>query len=215
MKNLASSQIEKLTLNANKPILIVDADEVLVLFAAHFSDYLNLRGWRLNLKGYRLDDAIENIADGHIADRTTYQNLINSFIKDETLHQPEAPGASRTLAKYNSRVQILILTNVPFSSYLDRIENLKNLGINYPVVANTGLKGPALRQIQKLTKNTCIFIDDNPHQINSAAEFVPEMVRFHFTACEIVKKTMPLAKGATHRPKTWEEVATLLEKILN
>ena len=51
-----------------------------------FSQFLNKLGWRLNLKGYRLDDAIENIQDGHIADKKTYQNLIDDFINKETIN---------------------------------------------------------------------------------------------------------------------------------
>ena len=214
MKNSTFNQIRELNINKDSPILICDADEVLILFAAHFSIYLNKLGWTLNLKGYRLDDAITNLKDGHIADRQTYRSLIDSFIADETLNQPEAPGASETLKLFKTRAQIVILSNVPRGSYSDRVKNLKNLNMSYPLIQNDGLKGPALREIEKLTKNLCIFIDDNPYQIQSAAEYAPAMYRFHFTACNIVKATMPISAGATHRPTNWSEVAKLIDEIL-
>ncbi|MEE2773288.1 MAG: hypothetical protein VYE27_00080 [Pseudomonadota bacterium] len=214
MKNSTFTQIKDLKINVDNPILIVDADEVLVLFAAHFSGFLNKLGWTLNLKGYRLDDAIINVKDGHTADKRTYQFLINSFIDKETLHQPEAPGASEALKLFRTRAQIIILSNVPKSAYQDRLKNLNNLDMNYPVIQNNGFKGPALKEIEKLTKNLCIFIDDNPYQIQSAADYVPSMYRFHFTACDIVKATMPIATGATHRPSSWPEVAKLIDEIL-
>jgi hypothetical protein len=208
------SQIKKLAIDPQKPLLVFDADEVLVLFATHFVKYLNKFGWSLNLKGYRLDDAITHIEDGHVANKITYQKLINEFIRDETLNQPEATGASETLRRFKHRAEIIILTNVPISSYYDRIENLGKLGMEYPIISNVGPKGPALEKLEKLTDNICIFIDDNPHQIGSAAKYTPEIYRFHFTACSLVKTTMPHAEGATHRPKDWKEVGSLINHLI-
>ena len=208
-------QIKKLSLNKEKPLLIFDADEVLVLFASHFSKYLIKKGWSLNLKSYRLDDAIMHIEDGHIADKITYQKLIDNFINQETATQPEAPGASDTLKKFKERAEIVILTNVPNIAYDQRIENLYNLNMVYPTISNSGMKGPALVKLKELTNRTCIFVDDNPYQIASAAKHVPEIYRFHFTACNIVKRTMPYADGATHRPSSWKEIGILLDQLLS
>ena len=208
------TQIENLLVDPLKPLLIVDADEVLVLFASHFSTFLRKLGWDLKLKGYRLDDAIINLDDGHIANTATYQNLISSFIRQETKRQPEAIGASKVLNNFQPRANIVILTNVPNTSYMDRVTNLKNHNMRYPIISNIGPKGPALSKLKKLTNNICIFIDDNPFQINSAAQHVPDCYRFHFTACDIVKKTMPVSEGATHRPNTWPEIEKLLNKII-
>ena len=208
-------QIKKLSLNKEKPLLIIDADEVLVLFASHFSKYLIKKGWSLNLKSYRLDDAIMHIEDGHIADKITYQKLIDNFINQETATQPEAPGASDTLKKFKERAEIVILTNVPNIAYDQRIENLYNLNMVYPTISNSGMKGPALVKLKELTNRTCIFVDDNPYQIASAAKHVPEIYRFHFTACNIVKRTMPYADGATHRPSSWKEIGILLDQLLS
>ena len=55
------AEIKKLNLDIDQPLLIIDADEVLVLFAEHFRHFLKHLGWSLKLKGYRLDDAIVNI----------------------------------------------------------------------------------------------------------------------------------------------------------
>ena len=214
MNQITLEQIKKLTIDVNKPLLIFDADEVLVLFASHFSKFLIDHGWKLNLRSYRLDDAIQHANDGHIADKITYQNLIDDFINQETANQPEAPGASATLQKFSAHAEIVILTNVPNRVYPERIKNLCELNMDYPTICNLGLKGPALVEITKLTKTTCIFVDDNPFQIASAAEYTPSIYRFHFTACKIVKKTMPYAQGATHRPNTWSEVDALISQII-
>jgi hypothetical protein len=156
-----------------------------------------------------------HIKDGHIADKITYQKLIDDFINQETAAQPEAPGASKTLEKFKERAEIVILTNVPNSAYDQRIENLSNFNMAYPTVSNSGMKGPALAKLKELTNKRCVFVDDNPYQIASAAKYVPDIYRFHFTACDIVKKTMPYANGATHRPSSWNEISLLLDQLLS
>ena len=214
MTPFTNTQIANLRVNRNRPLLVVDADEVIVLFAAHFSKYLNKHGWELNLKGYRLDDAICRIEDGQIANNKTYVELINDFIKEETRFQPEAPGASNALELLSQQWEIIILTNVPTSARQDRIRNLTKLGMNFPVVSNSGLKGEALAKIIRLSDQKSVFIDDNPFQIESASQFVPNTLRFHFTACDIVSKTLPFCSSATHRPKTWSEILAILSTTL-
>ena len=158
--------------------------------------------------------SIERVGGIKLLRKYRKAQLINEFINRETAVQPEAPGASATLRKFSAQAEIVILTNVPVRAYSQRIKNLSDLSMNYPIITNSGLKGPALAELTKLTKNHCVFIDDNPFQIDSAAKHTPEIYRFHFTACKIVKKTMPYTEGATHRPTSWSHVDSLLTQIL-
>ena len=54
-------QIEAAGLAPGRPLLAVDADEVLVHFAPHLARWLEGLGWRLALTEYRLDGAIRKI----------------------------------------------------------------------------------------------------------------------------------------------------------
>ena len=54
-------QISDLKIDPNLPVMIFDADEVLVHFAEPFAKYLKKHGHRLHLTGYRLDNAIKKV----------------------------------------------------------------------------------------------------------------------------------------------------------
>ena len=52
-------QISNIKLDPNLPVMIFDADEVLVHFAEPFAKYLKKHDYHLHLTGYRLDNAIK------------------------------------------------------------------------------------------------------------------------------------------------------------
>ncbi len=207
-------QIAKLTIEKSKPLIIVDADEVLLYFARPFSQFLKAKGWELNLTGYRLDNAIIHTNEKHFADKNKTQQLVKQFITEETYRQPATKGAATTLRTYAEKAQIIILSNVPKYAHEHREKNLFNVNMNYPLISNKGPKGPALKEISLKSSSKIIFIDDSPFQINSAAEYVPDIFRFHFTACDLVRKTLPHTKSATHNPKSWKEVSKLIKELL-
>ena len=43
------AELEAAEINPGRPVIAVDADEVLVHFAAHFNDFLTARGYRFSL----------------------------------------------------------------------------------------------------------------------------------------------------------------------
>ena len=56
-------QISDIKLDPNLPLMIFDADEVLVHFAEPFAIYLKKHDHRLHLTGYRLDNAIKDFEE--------------------------------------------------------------------------------------------------------------------------------------------------------
>ena len=207
-------QIKKLNIKSNIPLVIVDADEVIVHFAKPFVLFLKKRGFLLELNGYTLSDSIKNIETNKIIKNTKSQKLVIDFIKKETKKQPLTKGALQSLNIISNFAQVIILTNVPQYAYEDRILNFKNYNISFPVIINEGPKGPALLELCKTLKKPAIFIDDNLSQIESAEKFVPKIYRFHFTGCELVQRLLPKSLAATHNPKSWKEVEYLCKKLL-
>tara|TARA_A100001011_G_scaffold366776_1_gene419601 strand:+ start:239 stop:904 length:666 start_codon:yes stop_codon:yes gene_type:complete len=207
------TQIKKLNINLNLPLVIIDADEVIVHFAKPFILYLNERGWALEMNGYSLNNSIKNITSNKLAGNGKSQQLVIDFIKKETHRQPITEGAFKALNTISKFSQIVILTNVPQYAYEDRIENFKNLKILFPIIMNVGPKGPALSQLCKGLRKPAIFIDDNLSQIDSAKKYAPQIYRFHFSGCDMVRKFLPKSIAATHSPKSWEEIETLCSNL--
>ena len=133
-------QIKKLNIKSNIPLVIVDADEVIVHFAKPFVLFLKKRGFLLELNGYTLSDSIKNIETNKIIKSTKSQKLVIDFIKKETKKQPLTKGALQSLNIISNYAQVIILTNVPQYAYEDRILNFKNYNICTASKKSTFLK---------------------------------------------------------------------------
>jgi len=203
-------QISHIKLNPNFPVMIFDADEVLVHFAEPFSIYLKKHDHRLHLTGYRLDNAIRNAKTDEVAAPDTAKDLVWGFINEETKIQPAAKGAPQALKKLQEYAQIIILSNVPYSVHNDRVANLKDLNMDYPLISNEGMKGPAVKEILKPHRAQSFFIDDNPYQVESVYKDNQQTVCVHFSVCDLVKPYMPKAVGASIEPTSWEDLVSQL-----
>ena len=215
MKKKLLEAINKISLSNDLPLLILDADEVLLYFAIPFSNFLEKNGWKLKLTDYRLDNAIFNKRNNKLASEQMYKILINKFIEEETYNQPAISDAIKELNQIKKIAQIVILSNVPRKFEKDRIFNLRKNNLNFPLICNEGCKGEALRILSKKTLKKVIFVDDNPYQIKSAAKCAPKIIRSHFTICDLVKSVMPKSKYANYEPKNWKELGSIITKIFN
>ena len=205
-------QISGLNIDPTLPLMIFDADEVLVHFAEPFSNYLKKHNHRLHLTGYRLDNAIKKSETDDVADPDTAKDLVWGFINEETKNQPAAKGAPEALKKLQEYAQIIILSNVPHSVHDDRVLNLKSIGMDYPLISNEGMKGPAVKEILKDHKAESFFIDDSPYQVESVYSDNQDTVCVHFSVCDLVKPYMPKAVGASIEPTSWDD---LVLKLIN
>ena len=203
-------QISTLNIDPNLPLMIFDADEVLVHFAEPFATYIKKHNHRLHPTGYRLDNAIKKADTDEVADPDTAKDLVWGFINEETKSQPAAKGAPQALKKLQAYAQIIILSNVPHSVHDDRVANLKSLNMDYPLISNEGMKGPAVKEILKNHKSQSFFIDDNPYQVESVYNDNQQTVCVHFSVCDLVKPYMPKAVGASIEPTSWEDLVAQL-----
>ena len=212
MQDETKAQIAALNLSPDKPLLIVDADEVLVQFIQPFTKYLNARDWEIHLTEYRLEYAIRR-AGGIVADEEETFELVHGFIDAETHRQPEVQGAATALRALSKQAQVVVLSNVPQRRYRDRLANLRGHGMDFALVANSGPKGPALLALTSGMRAPVAFVDDSPAQIESAAEHAAHIHRIHFAGCPVIKKVLPDVKCANATPDDWSGVASHVDNL--
>ena len=205
-------QLMALDLDPARPLLAVDVDEVIVGLAGHLAEYAAERGFTLRLTDYKLSGALWRVDDTP-ADPEEFAVLFRGFFDENTRHQRMYPGAAEVLRALSDRVQIAILTNVPVHAREDRVFNLAGHGIDYPLVANTGPKGPALRWMAERAGRTA-FIDDTPSQLASAAAQAPDVARIHFVGDDALRGFLPDVEAAQHRADSWAEMHGVIEDIL-
>ncbi len=197
-------ELQEAKIIRGRPLIAVDADEVLVHFASHFAEYCQERGNSFALTEYSLDSALRG-PDGEALTREQILPLIWGFIDEQTRWQRAIQGAAAGLASLASDFQIVVLTNAPFKVRDQRIENLREHGMRFPVVMNEGGKGRALQWLQDQADAPVAFVDDSPKQIASAAKHAPDVARFHLVGCEMLKPIVAKSDDATHHPHDWTE----------
>ncbi|MXU63846.1 hypothetical protein [Oceanomicrobium pacificus] len=207
-----AAQLERLDLDPDRPLVIVDADEVLLRFALPFRAFLEARGYRLHLTEYSLTYAIRLDACGSVVGEAENRSLVETFIAGETRHQPPVTGAADALRHIARSAQVTVLSNVPHTHRGDRLANLADHGMDYPLVTNSAGKGPALAALAARMRAPMAFVDDSPAQILSARAHAPAIRRVHFAGCEIVAAILPDMPEAHFQSRSWDTVIDDLEQ---
>ena len=207
------AQLEALDLDWSRPMVVVDVDEVIVGLAAHLGRFAEASGYRLVLTGYRLDGALKR-RDGSDASPEEWRTLFRDFFARETVRQEVYPDAPAVLARLGRHASVVVLTNVPARAREARVANLAGHGIDAPLIANTGPKGPALAWLATRCAGRVAFIDDSPSQIASAAKDAPGVVRIHFVGDAELRAMVDPLDAASHSPESWREIETTVADVL-
>jgi len=196
-----------------RPLLIVDADEVLLQFVAGFDKFLRERGLYLDLSSYRLHGNVKRLDDNTPILDVEVTALLEEFRSDlDWLEAVE--GAQAALASLKDTASIAVLTNISPAQAGPRVRNLMTLGLDLPLVANSGLKGPAVRDLANRASAPTFFVDDIPQQLASAAEHAPDVVRIHLIGDERLKPLLAPSLHAHHYAQDWPSAEAFIRERL-
>jgi hypothetical protein len=174
------AQLSTLILDANRPLLICDVDEVIVHFTSDLEDYLSTRQLWLDPASLALNGNIRSTIDNNPIATETIGNLIDDYFSARTRHMQTIPGAVEALQTIQNHASIVLLTNLPHFAGDDRRANLSGHGLDFPVITNSGPKGPAIDHLAKQTSKPVVFVDDSPGFIQSAYDYAPQIHLIHF-----------------------------------
>jgi hypothetical protein len=206
-----SAAIARLT--PGRPILIVDADEVVLRFVEGFDKFLRANGLFLDLTSYRLHGNVKRLDD-----RTPILDVEVTALLDEFRHDLDSleavEGAVETLTTLKPRLDIVMLTNIVPEQAPPRLRNLAALGLDLPLVANSGLKGPAVKALVARAGRPAFFIDDIPQNIASSVDAAPDVHTIHLIGDERLKPLLPPAAKAHLRAQHWHEAHAFIDQKL-
>lgn len=199
-----------LSLNPDMPLIISDADEVLLQFVRALGVFLDERELDLVLTNFALSGNIlgrksrQPISDGEV------KRLIAAFFHEAADRLDPVDGAVDALKRLSARAQIIILSNVPAKAAAARVNAMRTLGFDYPLIANEGLKGPAVKTLTEDHRAPVFFLDDIPHNIASVAQAAPDVHLIHFVNDERLRPIVPPAPEAHARIDCWAEAEPYL-----
>lgn len=198
-------QLEGLTFTS-RPLVICDVDEVIVHFTRDFEDYIGREELWLDTASFALNGNIRRRHSGEPAPDHQVAELVARFFEDRTRHMQPIDGAVDSLLTIAEAADVVLLTNLPHSSGNCRRANLAGHGLPFPVVTNSGPKGPAIREIvTRAREPSCVFIDDSPGFIASAYEHAPDIHLVHFLHDERFARHIAPLDFVSLRTGSWDE----------
>ena len=210
----ALEQLKSLSLGGNRPVIISDADEVILHFSELLSTYLLDNGMYVNFTSYSLEGNIKYSATDKPVDSALFRDLIDDYFENYVEKQPLVKGVVEHLANLSSFCDIVILTNIPHNFADRRRKKLIEAGLDYPLISSSGPKGPVMKAIRELTPEKLIFIDDISHHHKSVAKFVPDTLRIQYIANDHLDSIEKKSKHCHHRCRDWSHIEQVIREYL-
>ncbi|HVN00294.1 MAG TPA: hypothetical protein VMT68_08770 [Caulobacteraceae bacterium] len=207
-------EIERLRLDRERPLVVVDVDEVLAMFMRGFETFLGGHGLEVRINRFALFQNIFRPGEEAHLDVAAGRELFEKFFETHVEHIDPAPGAREALAALSDQASIVILTNAPPQSREPRQRWLIKSGLDYPFIVNAGLKGPPVAALRAMTSGKVAFIDDLLPNLDSVKTSAPDVATFQMVADERLR---PLAFEAPERhPRfdDWREMGPAIAAAL-
>lgn len=201
-----TSAVSRIT--PGRPLVITDADGVLLCFTGGLERWLREQGLYLELTTYRLEGAIRRIDDKSPVLLVETLALIDEYRKDlDCLDAVE--GACEALDELSKVASVVVLSNVNQSQAEARMRNFHALGIDYPLIANDSGggyladKGAAVRALAAHARAKTFFIDDIPANLAAVARDAPDVTLVHLVESEPLRQLLGTNFPAHCHAENW------------
>ncbi len=211
--DIAAPTLQSLGLSSERPLALIDVDEVLGLFMQGFGDFVATRGLEMRIDRFALFQNIYRPGEAQHIDLEEGRDLFNAFFADHCDALEPAPGAIAALNRLSETAEILILSNAPADAERLRTEWLRKHGLKHPLILNSGPKGPMAAALTAQTPHRTAFVDDLLHNLDSVADHSPGTATFQHVADTRLRPFAP--RSARHpRIDDWAELGEAMTAAL-
>lgn len=197
----------------DRPLLVVDVDEVLALFFQGFGRFVALHGYELRNDKFALFSNIFAPGAADHLDVDAGRVLFDEFFRTGTDLIEPSPGAPEALAELAGVAGVVILTNAPAHGRDERSRWLKRHAMDYPMIVNAGPKGPAIAAMAARTRAPVVFVDDIVSHLDSCALAAPQVRRFQTVADLALRPLAPRSPDHT-RIDGWDQLGPAIRRGL-
>ncbi|MER8374662.1 hypothetical protein [Mesorhizobium sp. M1406] len=206
-------QIEQLVAD-DRPLLVLDVDDVLLEFIRPFPNFLRARGYDLTLASFQLTGNIAETASGRLIEQPEVTALLGDFFDAQADWQSITEGAAEALAGLGDRAEIILLTAMPHRHRAVRRAHLDALGVSYPLLTTEMAKGPAVAKLRGKTGRPVVFVDDQPRNLASVHDAVADAELFHLMADNSLRAFLPPVPDDVIVVQDWREAAPKITNAL-
>lgn len=192
---------------SQKPLLISDCDEVLLHMVVPFREWLDAdKHIHFDLESGNFVDALRHKHDGTLVPQDAVWPMLKEFFNGEMHRQGAIDGAVEAINKLAEKADVVILTNLLDDRRDARAEQLRAVGIDFPVYCNQGGKGePLAKIVADHNPSVTVFVDDLGHQHGSVAKHAPDVWRLHMVGEPILAKHIKTNPAAHNRIDLWSD----------
>ena len=206
--------LSALGVDPTRPLLIVDVDEVLGLFMEGFGRFVESRELEFRVDRFALFQNIYRPGEDQHVDLAEGKKLFDDFFRYGCVDMEPAPGGAAALRSLSRRADVVILTNAPAQGRLGRARWLGRHGLDYPLILNSGPKGPLTAALASQTQGPAVFIDDLIHNLDSVEQAAPDVTRFQMVADARLRPLAPSAPERHTRIDHWPDLKAAIDEAL-
>lgn len=210
----AAPRLTDLGLRADRPLVLVDVDEVLGLFMQGFGDFVaDKHGLEMRVDKFALFQNIYRPGSDRHIEIEEGRALFEAFFAGHCHEIEPAPGAIAALNRLARHAELLILSNAPPQAEGLRARWLEMHGMDHPLVLNSGPKGPIAQGLVAQTPHRTAFVDDLLSNLDSVADHAPGTATFQHVAD---LRLRPFAPRSDRHPRIddWAELGEAIEAAI-
>jgi hypothetical protein len=205
--------LESLKLSRERPLVLIDVDEVLGMFMQGFGDFVGARGLEFRIERFALLQSIFRPGEAEHLPLAEGKVLLDAFFRTGCGDIEPAPGAIAAVNRLARHAEIVILSNAPAEAETLRAAWLKRHGMAHPLILNVGPKGPIAAGLISQTALPTAFIDDLLPNLDSVADHAPATATFQHVADERLRLFAP--RSDRHRRiDDWAELGQAVERAV-
>jgi hypothetical protein len=189
----------------SKPLLISDCDEVLLHMVAPFRDWVDeAHDIHFDFESGDFVGALRHKYDGTTIEPAKIWPLLTGFFDTEMHRQKAIDGAVAAINRLSEVADVVILTNLMEDRAGPRAEQLRAVGVDFPVYCNQGGKGAKMASIiAEYEPSVTVFVDDLGHQHKDIAELLPHVWRLHLVGEPLLAPNIKPTRAAHARIDDW------------
>jgi hypothetical protein len=211
---VTAPSLQSLGLSAERPLVIIDVDEVLGLFMAGFGDFVARHGYEMRVERFALFQNIFPPGSSEHIDLAEGRRLFDAYFRTDCHAMEPAPGAVAALQRLKPRAELLILSNAPPEAERLRGEWLRRHGLPRALILSSGPKGPITAALTAQTAQPTAFIDDLLPNLDSVAEHSPATATFQHVADQRLRAFAP--RSERHRRiDDWGELGEAIGRAIS
>ncbi|WP_296597857.1 hypothetical protein [Phenylobacterium sp.] len=210
---IAAPPLATLGLSTERPLVLVDVDEVLGLFMQGFGDFVADHGLEMRIDRFALFQNIYRPGEAEHYPVEDGKKLFDAFFATRCHEIEPAPGGIDALNRLSKVAEILILSNAPAQAEALRTQWLRKHGLPHPLILNSGPKGPIAAGLVAQTPQRTAFVDDLLPNLDSVQDHSPGTATFQHVAD---LRLRPLAPQSERHPRIddWAELADAIEAAI-